>query len=176
MPDYSGGSMSVMNLEPLSTADVYASRIGRTLNSGFVALMISIGHRTGLFDAMASKAPSTSNAIASAAGLTERYVREWLGAMTTARIVHYDLRTGTYFLPVEYAAVLSRDAGSASLAPAAQMFSLLAAVEDLVVAGFLSGGGIAPEAFRRIDALMAEAKQQFVDDDYIEAILDLMPG
>jgi 2-polyprenyl-3-methyl-5-hydroxy-6-metoxy-1,4-benzoquinol methylase len=168
--------MSVMNLEPLSTADVYASRIGRTLNSGFVALMISVGHRTGLFDAMASLPPSTSNSIASAAGLTERYVREWLGAMTTARIVHYDLRTGTYFLPVEYAAVLSRGAGSANLAPAAQMLSMLAAVEDLVVAGFFSGGGVAPEAFRRIDALLANEKHQLVDDDYVEAVLDLMPG
>lgn len=168
--------MSVMNLEPLTSGDVYASRIGRALNSGFVALMISVGHRTRLFDVMAELPPCTSADIASAAVVSERYVREWLGAMTTARIVQYDLRTGTYFLPIEYAAVLSRGAGAASLAPAARMLSMLASVEDQVVAGFVGGGGVMPEAYSAFDALLEEEKRQLIDDDHIEAMLDLMPG
>ncbi|HEX6098916.1 MAG TPA: methyltransferase domain-containing protein [Thermoanaerobaculia bacterium] len=165
-----------MNLEPQISADVYANRIGRTLNSGFVSLMISIGHRTGLFDIMASLPPSTSMDIAVAAGLTERYVREWLAAMTAARIVHYDVRTGTYFLPIEYAAVLSRGAGSGNLAPAAQLLSMLASMEDMVVAGFHGGGGVAPEAYERLHALLADEKRLHVDEDYVEALLELMPG
>lgn len=168
--------MSVMNLEPQISADVYANRIGRTLNSGFVSLMISIGHRTRLFDVMASLPPSTSNDIAAAAGLTERYVREWLASMTTARIVHYDVRTGTYFLPIEYAAVLTRGAGTGNLAPAAQLLSMLANVEDLVVAGFHGGGGVAPEAYDRLHAFLAEEKRRLVDEEYVEALLELMPG
>jgi 2-polyprenyl-3-methyl-5-hydroxy-6-metoxy-1,4-benzoquinol methylase len=168
--------MSAMNLEPLISADVYASRIGRTLNSGFVALLISIGHRTRLFDTMAALPPSTSNDVAAAAGLTERYVREWLAAMTAARIVHYDVRTGTYFLPIEYAAALTRGAGSASLAPAAELLSLLAGVEDLVVAGFHGGGGVMPEAYERVHALLSAEKRQIVDEDYVRAMLELAPG
>ena len=168
--------MSIMNLEPMTSADVYASRIGRTLNSGFVALLISIGHRTRLFDTMAALPPSTSNDVAVAAGLTERYVREWLAAMTAARIVHYDVRTGTYFLPIEYAAVLTRAAGSANLAPAAELLSLLAEVEDLVVAGFHSGGGVVPEAYERAHALMADSKRQVVDENYARAMIALVPG
>ena len=168
--------MSVMNLEPLTSADVYASRIGRTLNSGFVALLISIGHRTRLFDTMAALPPSTSQDVAVAAGLAERYVREWLAAMTAARIVHYDVRTGTYFLPIEYAAVLTRNAGSANLAPATELLSLLAGVEDLVVAGFHSGGGVTPEAYERVHALMENQKRQVVDEDYVRAMLELVPG
>jgi len=168
--------MSVMNLEPQISADVYASRIGRTLNNGFVSLMISIGHRTRLFDTMAALPPSTSNDIAAAAGLTERYVREWLAAMTMARIVQYDVRTGTFFLPIEYAAVLSRGAGTGNLAPAAQMLSMLADVEDLVVAGFHGGGGVMPEAYERLRTLLADEKRQHVDEEYVEAILELMPG
>jgi hypothetical protein len=70
-------------MEPVVGADVYAGRIARTLNGGFITLMISVGHRTGLFDAMAVLPPATSDQIASAAGLTERYVREWLAAMTS---------------------------------------------------------------------------------------------
>ena len=168
--------MSIMNLEPLTSADVFASRIGRTLNSGFVALLISIGHRTRLFDTMAALPPSTSNDVAVAAGLTERYVREWLAAMTAARIVHYDVRTGTYFLPIEYAAVLTRAAGGANLAPATELLSLLAGVEDMVVAGFHGGGGVMPEAYERVHALLSAEKRLLVDEDYVRAMLELMPG
>lgn len=168
--------MSAMYLEPLTSADVYASRIGRTLNSGFVALLISIGHRTRLFDTMAALPPSTSHDVAAAAGLAERYVREWLAAMTAARIVHYDVRTGTYFLPIEYAAVLTRGAGGANLAPATELLSLLAGVEDLVVAGFHSGGGVAPDAYERVHALLETQKRQVVDEDYARAMLELIPG
>jgi 2-polyprenyl-3-methyl-5-hydroxy-6-metoxy-1,4-benzoquinol methylase len=168
--------MTVMNLEPTISADVYASRIGRTLNSGFVSLLISIGHRTRLFDVMATLQPSTSHDVALAAGLTERYVREWLAAMTTARIVHYDVRTGTYFLPIEYAAVLSRGAGSGSLAPAAELLSLLATVEDLVVAGFHGGGGVVPEAYDRVHALLSASKFHVTDEEYVETMLELIPG
>jgi 2-polyprenyl-3-methyl-5-hydroxy-6-metoxy-1,4-benzoquinol methylase len=167
--------MSTMFAEPMSGADVFASRIGRTLNSGFIALMISIGHRTGLFDAMAVLPPSTSNDIAVAAGLTERYVREWLAAMTTARIVEYDVRTGTFFLPIEYASVLSRGAMDGNLAPAAELLSLLASVEDGVVAAFRGGGGVVPESYERVHDLLAGEKRQLIGEDYIAAVLDLMP-
>jgi hypothetical protein len=64
-------------------ADAFAERMIGMLNSAGLALMISIGHRTGLFDAMAGMALATSAEIAEAAGLNERYVREWLGAMVT---------------------------------------------------------------------------------------------
>ena len=55
-----------------------------------LGLMISIGHRTGLFDTLADAPPLTSQELATRAGLNERYVREWLGAMATGRILGYD--------------------------------------------------------------------------------------
>ena len=58
--------------------------------------MTSIGRQTGLFEAMAALPPSTSEAIAGAAGLDERYVREWLGAMVTGGIVEFDAAQRTY--------------------------------------------------------------------------------
>ena len=54
--------------------------------------MTSIGHQTGLFDTMAGLPPSTSEQIAEAAGLHERYVREWLGSAGHRR--HRRLRPG----------------------------------------------------------------------------------
>ena len=53
-------------------AEEFAERMVGVLNEGSIALMTSIGHRTGLFDAMAGLPPSTSDQIASAAGLNER--------------------------------------------------------------------------------------------------------
>jgi hypothetical protein len=72
------------------TTEVFSERIAEILDAGAIAVMLSIGHRTGLFDLMAGLPPSTSERIAEEAGLAERYVREWLAVMTTGRIVHYD--------------------------------------------------------------------------------------
>jgi 2-polyprenyl-3-methyl-5-hydroxy-6-metoxy-1,4-benzoquinol methylase len=157
-------------------ADVYAGRVARTLNSGFITMMISVGHRTSLFDVMAALPPATSHEIATAAGLAERYVREWLAAMTSAHIVDHDARTATYFLPIEYAAVLARGAGTSSLAPMAEMLSLLASVEDLVVAGFHGGGGVQPQAYDQLRQLISSHKREKIDESYIDALLRLMPG
>lgn len=157
-------------------ASVYAGRITRTLNNGFIALMISVGHRLGLFDVLATMPPSTSEQLASAAGLTERYVREWLAAMTSAHILDYDERAATYFLHVEYAAVLSRCAGTNNLAPVAELLSLLASTEDLVVEGFRNGGGVLPETYERLNGLMASEKRLMLDESYVDQLLDLVPG
>lgn len=66
------------------------------LNEASLAFITSIGHQTGLFDILAGLPPSTSEQIARAAGLNERYVREWLAAMVTGRIVDYDPVGDTY--------------------------------------------------------------------------------
>jgi hypothetical protein len=89
-------------------------------NAGMLALMTSLGHRTGLFDAMASLPPATSVQLAEASGLDERYVREWLGAMTTGGIVDHDPVAMTFVLPPERAAWLTRAAGLENLALQAQ--------------------------------------------------------
>src|SRR5260221_5041319 len=91
-------------------SDAFAHRMLEVVNNGAVALMISIGHRVGLFDALANRAPATSQQIAEAAGLNERYVREWLGAMVAGRVIDYAPADGTYALPAEHAAWLTRAA------------------------------------------------------------------
>ena len=85
-------------------AEAFAGRLLTALNDGALCLMASIGHRTGLFDAMRDQAPHTSNEIASQAGLNERYVREWLGAMVTSGIVIVDPQSVRCHLPPEHAA------------------------------------------------------------------------
>ncbi len=145
------------------------------LNGGALALMTSIGHRTGLFDAMAKLPPSTSAEVAAAAGLNERYVREWLGAMTTGGIVEHAPEHGTYALPPEHAALLTRG-GSDNVGVFAQYIAQLGAVEDDVVECFRKGGGVPYERYRRFHEIMAEDSGQTVIPALKDHILPLVPG
>ncbi|RPH59490.1 MAG: transcriptional regulator, partial [Acidobacteria bacterium] len=70
-----------------SKAEAFAGTLLQSLNHGAWCLMASIGHRTGLFDTMRELPAATAQDIARAANLNERYVKEWLGAMVTSRVV-----------------------------------------------------------------------------------------
>lgn len=164
--------------EPAEMAgtEEYTERVVGVLNAGTLALMASIGHRTGLFDTMASLPPATSAQIAEAAGLDERYVREWLAAMTTGRLVAHDPTAMTFALPPAGAACLTRAAGPENLALQAQYVGLLGQVEDLVVDCFRRGGGVPYAEFPRFQSLMAEDSGAVHDATLIDVTLPLVPG
>jgi SAM-dependent methyltransferase len=107
---------------------------------------VEVGHRTGLFGALA-EGPGGSSDIAERAGLDERYVREWLGAMATARIVEYDPASGRFTLPPEHGVCLT-GTSSRNLAPGSQMVSLLARHVGEVAECFRSGGGVPYSAYK----------------------------
>ncbi len=154
----------------------FGERMVGVLNDGALALMTSIGHRTGLFDAMAGLSPSTSAEIASAAALNERYVREWLGAMVVGGIVEHDPEGGTYHLPPEHASLLTRDAAPDNFAAFMQYVSVLGSVEDRIVESFKHGGGVPYSAFPRFQEVMAEDSGQTVLPALLDHILPLVPG
>lgn len=161
--------------DPIRT-EAFAQRVLDAINGGALALMLSIGHRTGLFDVLADLPPATSASIAEQAGLSERYVREWLGAMVTGRVVDYDADRGTYFLPREHAASLTRAARPGNLAVTCQWLPLLGSVEDEVVECFERGGGVPYASFDRFHAVMAEESDQTVVAVLVELILPIVPG
>lgn len=156
-------------------AEAFEERLVDVLNAGATSLMTSIGHRTGLFDAMADGAPGTSAEIAARAGLNERYVREWLGAMVASAIVMCDSATGRFHLPREHAAYLIRDAGPNNLAVFAQYIGELGSVEGDIVECFKNGGGVPYERFNRFHEIMAEDSGQSVLPALREHILPLVP-
>jgi SAM-dependent methyltransferase len=167
-------SNCTIQIDP-AKADEFGQRMLGTLNNSALGLMVSIGHRTGLFDTMASMYPGTSAEIAERAGLNERYVREWLGAMTTGDIVAHDGEAGTYWLPPEHAAYLTRAAGSDNVAQVMQFFAVLGGVEDRIVDCFKRGGGVPYEAFRRFHEVMADESALTVVANLDENILPLVP-
>ena len=159
-----------------SRAAAFEERLVGVLNAGALCLMTSLGHRVGLFDAMADMPAAGSEAIAARCGLNERYVREWLGAMVASGVVDYDSRDGTYALPPEHAAFLTRAATPANLAVFTQYIPLLGAVEDDVVACYRAGGGVPYARFERFHEVMAEDSGQTVLPVLKSHILPLIPG
>ncbi len=157
-------------------AEAFAGRFLGALNDGALCLMASIGHRAGLFDAMSEMPPATSEEVAARAGLSERYVREWLGAMVASGVVEVDPTTRRYRLPPEHASFLTRAAAADNMALFAQYIGLLGGVEDDIVECFRKGGGVPYSKYPRFHEVMAEDSGQSVLS-YLEShILPLVPG
>jgi 2-polyprenyl-3-methyl-5-hydroxy-6-metoxy-1,4-benzoquinol methylase len=157
-------------------SDAFAERMIDMLNNGALALMTSIGHRSGLFDALKDMAPATSDEIAKAAGLNERYVREWLGAMVTGGIIECNPESLQYFLPREHSRWLTREAAPNNIAVFAQYISELGSVEGQILSCFKHGGGVPYSEYRRFHEIMAEDSGQTVVAALIDTILPLVPG
>jgi hypothetical protein len=157
-------------------AEAFSEKLLKTLNYGSLSLMMSIGHRTGILDAMRSLPPSTSRDVAEASGLNERYVREWLGAMVTAGVIDVDPTSTRYTLPAEHAAFLTRAAGADNFAVFTQYIGLLGSVEDKIVECFKKGGGVPYEDFLRFHAVMAEDSGQSVLSSLEAHVLPLVEG
>lgn len=167
--------MSIETLEPTRT-ELFSQKLAESVNGAALSLMTSIGHRTGLFDTMNGMEPASSAQIARQAGLNERYVREWLGAMVTGGVVEYCERTRTYQLPAEHAAVLTRAASPNNMAVTTQWVSVLGGVEDHVVEAFKHGRGVPYSAYNRFTEVMAEESSQTVVAALEQHILPLVDG
>jgi predicted TPR repeat methyltransferase len=156
-------------------AEAFAGRLLAALNDGALCLMVSVGHRTGLFAILRESPPLRSHELAARAGLNERYVREWLGAMVTARVATIEPDTGRFSLPAEYAAFLTRAALADNMAVFAQYIAVMGAVEDIVEC-FRRGGGVPYDRFQRFHEVMAEDSGQSVLSSLETHILPLVPG
>ncbi len=157
-------------------SEAFAGRMVEALNGAAITLMASIGHQVGLFDVMAERPAATSHQLAEAAGLDERYVREWLGAVATGRVVDFDPTAQTYTLPPEHAAWLTRAAGVDNLAFQARYIPMLAQVEAPIIECFRHGGGVSYAAYPQFQQLMAEDSGNVHDAALLDVILPLAPG
>jgi ubiquinone/menaquinone biosynthesis C-methylase UbiE len=157
-------------------SEAFAEQMLSMLNQGALSLMISIGHKTHLFDTLSNMAPSTSEQIANATGLNQRYVREWLAAMVTGRVFEYNPAQETYYLPPEHAAWLTRDAGMQNMAFQMQYIVMLAKVHEQIIDCFSKGGGVPYASFPDFQSIMAEESLQVMDNSLLQVILPLVAG
>ena len=123
----------------------FMGRLVSIYTGSMLTYMIDIGHRTGLLDAIARGA-GTSDELARRAGLEERYVREWLAAVTSGGIVDYDPVGHTYTLAPARAACLTD--GPFNLAPMAQLQTHLGKHVHQVARAFREGGGVPYAEYR----------------------------
>lgn len=157
-------------------AEAFIGKFLGAMNNAAMILMISVGHRTGLFDTLAVSSPCTSAELAKASGHAERYVREWLSVMTTSGVVEYDPATRRFALPAEHASWLTRAAAPNNVAANAQFISVIAGVEDEIVEHFGDGHGVHYHEYGRFHEVMGEHTGQNIVMNLIDKVLPLVDG
>ena len=131
-----------MNMD-MSKVEQFAGQVVSDISATFSGVMTNIGHKLGLYKAMAGAGPITSQILADKTGTYERYVREWLNNQTAGGYVVYNAETNAYTLPDEHIPVLVDDESPLFLVPALDVASSLWLDEDKVADVFRSGAGIA---------------------------------
>jgi 2-polyprenyl-3-methyl-5-hydroxy-6-metoxy-1,4-benzoquinol methylase len=158
--------------------DAFAEHLLSTLTGGALSMLVTVGHRTGLF-AAAADGPATSGGLAARAGLRERYVREWLGAMVTGGFFTYDQATGQFTLPPEHAGFLIGET-AANLTPMASMLRALAGALPELERCFVTGEGLAQAAFaphyEAAGAKGGESRRRIYDEHLVDGFLGAVPG
>jgi 2-polyprenyl-3-methyl-5-hydroxy-6-metoxy-1,4-benzoquinol methylase len=127
----------------------FLNRVMNDMSAAVTSIMCSLGDRLGLFKALATSGPVTSAELAGRTGLTERYVREWLSALTAAGYLDYDAPTQRFELPAEHAVVLAGEGGPMFMGGGYQQLPGLFGALDAVTAAFRDGGGVHPDAYSR---------------------------
>jgi len=162
-------------LQDPAAAETFAEEVSAIVNHGAIAVMMSIGHRLGLFEMLAGRARSTSEELSAEAGLAERYVREWLAVMVTGGILRYDAATARYRLPPEHAACLVKGAPLGNIAVFAQHVALLGQMQETALTLFETGEGTRYGDYPCFHQIMAEDSEQSVAAALIDHILPLAP-
>ena len=153
-------------------SDAVAERVIGILDAGATCVLAGIGHETGLFETLAVLPAATSAQVADAAGLDERYVREWLGGMVTAGFVLYAPETQTYRLCPDHAPFLT-GAGPDNLARVMRYVGLMGQVAPKVIECFRSGGGLTYDDYPGFHDLQAAESAAVNDASLIDTIIPL---
>ena len=131
--------------------DALVGRLYESTIGALELLHVYLGDRLGLYMALATAGPLTAAGLASAAGISERYAREWMEQEAVAGILEVDADDGTggrrYSLPRGHAEVLIDPDSTNFFAPVARGLVAVAAVMPKVMDAFRTGGGVPYEAY-----------------------------
>lgn len=122
--------------------EAFAARVMTDLAAAYSGVLVNIGHKLGLYRAMAGAGPLSSEQLAERSGIRERYVREWLGNQHAGGYVLYDPARRAYSLPEEHAQVLVDSESPAFLAPAFDGASSIWLDEDKTREAIRAGKGL----------------------------------
>jgi 2-polyprenyl-3-methyl-5-hydroxy-6-metoxy-1,4-benzoquinol methylase len=164
-------------------SEALADRIFQATLATMDAASVHIGHRLGLYQALSDIEPATSVELAQAAGLNERYVREWLEQQTVTGFLDCEnpqagATERRYALPLGHASVLLDIDHPLYMVPMPQaVMGVLSVLPELLTA-FRTGEGIPYERFG-LDMCAGQAgmnRNLFLQDlgpEYLSQIPDL---
>jgi precorrin-6B methylase 2 len=125
----------------VDTRDAFAERIFKAAVATFDLYGIYLGDRLGLYRVLADRGPSTSAELAEAAGINERYAREWLEHEAASGILAVD-EDWRFSLPPGHDEVLVDETSLKFSASLAQSAVACVRPIDEVVEAFRSGDGL----------------------------------
>jgi len=163
-----------MNSETLST-EAFAGQVVTDVAATLSGVMTNIGHKLGLYRAMAGAGALSSAKLAQKCDLAERYVREWLNNQVAGGYLVYDKEAGNYSLPDAYVPVLVDPESPVFLVPALEVAASLWLDEDRITDVFRTGEGIAwgdhhHRLFCGSESLFRPGYKAFLVADWLSAI------
>jgi 2-polyprenyl-3-methyl-5-hydroxy-6-metoxy-1,4-benzoquinol methylase len=134
----------------------FAGLMTNDLGAALHGALSYIGDRLGIFQALAKGGPVTTAELAANTGLSERYLREWLGAMVAAKYIEYEPASGRYSMPREHAMVLADENSPFYMGGFMQMVVPEVAMAPKLIESFRTGRGVPqseypPEVFEAIE-------------------------
>jgi SAM-dependent methyltransferase len=123
--------------------DAFATRTITDIAASYSGIMVSLGHKLGLFKAMAGGGPLSAKEVARRAGCAERYVREWLNTMAAGGYLLYHAASETYELTRERGLVLADEDSAYFIPPAWDVPAAMWADEAKALDAFRTGRGVA---------------------------------
>jgi SAM-dependent methyltransferase len=126
-----------------SKLDAFVMQAVGDLSAGYGGVMVSLGHKLGLYKAMAGAGPLDARELATRTGCAERYVREWLNAQVAGGYLDYHPISDSYELPPEHATVLADEDSPVFIPNAWQVPASMWFDEDKALAAFRTGNGVA---------------------------------
>lgn len=122
--------------------EAFVGQVVTDIAASMSGVMTNIGHKLGLYQAMAGAGPITPAQLAQKTDTHERYVLEWLNNQAAGGYVTYDPAKRTYELPDEHAMVLANPESPVFMASGFDLISSVWLDEDKVVDAFRTGKGI----------------------------------
>ncbi len=163
-------------MTPDSTrVEAFAHRVVADLAAAFSGVLVNVGHKLGLYTALADGRPVTAEDLARRTGTDPRYVREWLNNQTAGGYLTHDPARDTYTMPPEHAVVLANPDSPVFLPPAFDVASSAWLDEDKLVDAFRTGRGIgwhehAPRLFAGTEAFFRPGYRQHLVGEWIPAM------
>jgi ubiquinone/menaquinone biosynthesis C-methylase UbiE len=127
-----------------SKLNEFAQKVMGDLSATLSSVMVNVGDRFGLYDALANaEKPLNSQELSSITGTSERCIREWLANQAAGGYIMYDKKTKRYSFPQEHALVLANINSPFYLQGGFQLASSYFKDVEKISSAFKTGKGLA---------------------------------